>query len=206
MVLFDVVFFGKLVLFGAFNTTQEILPTKYLPEFDNQRVFDSTNTINGNNALFHKAWGLFGYSIFAPQQIDTYLKSLGFRSVRTQEGLDDLHIQSDYFVNELKSLGITKINTVQGVIDTDIKFFPLKNPQIEVLSLNTSEQKHSLDIKSELPTTLQTYLRYDYDWQLYINGVSSPIKNENGYLSFEVPEGLNHVVIKFVPMHFYKNL
>ncbi|MFC1622366.1 hypothetical protein ACFL13_03255, partial [Patescibacteria group bacterium] len=189
IVILDLLVFGKVAM-DDFFVNKSALEFERQGEFENVRVLDSTGVINGDTALFYDFWGLLGYSMFAPNDLYNYLQNLGFKNARTQSHLDDLYIKSDVFKAQMSNLGVEKIITNEGVLDTSFKDTSVIKKE-GYYKFNTGSQ-----------TKISTRVKYDPGWVV----AGAEIMENSGYIDLQLFENTPEVELRYVPKPFLNAL
>lgn len=190
----DVFFFGWNVLRHSFVHSFQILPTSLISsEFDNKRVAFFDDRMHTNRGLFYKSWSLFGYSQFAPKRYTDFMLGLGFKGVKS--------------INRQESFTVLDIKANLQELGVDVPTFPFKNvdPTVTLTVEEGLLRTHFISVEDVF---VDTFIKDYPGWELYIDGVKTPLANssEDLFLSFTVPKGSHSVELWFVPRAFYKGL
>ncbi len=202
LIVFDLLFFGKMASdYAMFIKTKNLfIDCGAVPV---QRVLDLSGCINGNSSLFYKSWGIFGSSALVPKDVSVNLSKIGLTSTRRILHKQDLNVQDAGQLESLRNLGIWYVyEGSQQVLQLNNSFFRSGPYLIE--EEKSGEEEHSAAISSDEKITINTYIRYDADWKVFVDGKQIGItKNSFSFVSFPLERGRHYVLIKYIPSDLY---
>lgn len=191
LLVVDLFIFGKPVVNSYLRSHNDLQLTHQTYSTTARQIgFDKSYFWNLN--LYSDNMGLLGYSQFIPKN---YLNTL------EKAGIYDNEIIDETLTDEkLENLGVDYLDTsFKGKLKGTIVNSDLAR------NLVVNEGKIDFDMFAEALFELKTLIRNYPGWQLKINGKSQNFTNSTGstYLSFFIPEGENHIQLKYVPQSFY---
>jgi len=180
-------------------------------QFINKRVFYSkfysTYEFQGNEYLYLKSWSPFGYSQFFNREYAELLNRAGFSSYKGSRAAGYSNC-NDSKVPLLKPVGVTYLYVSPEIICPIQETKPIDVIANNVEGSYIKKKEGDLEMKlsnfSTNPLTLNTYLRSDQDWYLFIDGKKENINKALDFMSFQLPTGQHDVHFKFIPYSFYK--
>ncbi|MBP7859664.1 hypothetical protein KA001_01730 [Patescibacteria group bacterium] len=196
VVVIDLRFFGTDVINFRLNDTSSFKMPESISEFENQRTLNKSD-ISHMEYLYIKDWSLFGYSQFVDKDYIQFLKSI---SIDNERALN------------LKNIALTKVAESTGIIAKyeNKEITPLNSKAVPLIYQNNQakyivkkEGKISFEIVSEVDQKINTFIKYDPNWSIVINGV--PQKHiKNGILNdINISKGVSIVTFEYVPRYFY---
>jgi uncharacterized membrane protein YfhO len=149
-------------------------------------------------SLYYDTWGPFGYSQFEEKAYKKYFNQLG---------LGDIKISSDQSPKEssqkLVDAGIVAIARVEGIVYiNDNKLDILKN-NLDGNYVKKSEGNIIMNINNPADTTVDTYLKYDPNWRIKIDGQQAQITKNGIFFDFPLNQGNHLVEIYYYPKPFF---
>jgi hypothetical protein len=198
IVFFDLIYFSKDVL--AFRL-QDISKYKITPipaELANKRTVLGSVKVTGMESLYYNTWSPFGYSQFKEDAYEKYFNRLG---------LGDIKISSDKVPKEnfqpLKDAGIVAIARAEGInFLNDNKLDVLKN-NLDGDYVKKSEGKIIMHINNPADTVVSTYLKYDPNWRVKVDGQQTQITKNGIFFDFPLSQGSHLVEIYYYPKPFF---
>jgi hypothetical protein len=162
-----------------------------------QRVIYQNEKIIGDEPLFYKTWGVFGYSVYENEYYKNFMKSLGFGGVRRAASPHGPILQTS-----LETLGITKILNEDG----NITELPKVNNSLDLFDINgTYIVKENGYVKISTVQneniTVNTKIRNYSGWEIKINDqLVNNTSNKNGmFISFPLNAGRSIVEMTYIP-------
>jgi hypothetical protein len=199
LLVFELMFFGILATKDLFKTRQELFREDVLNgSYAQQRVIDFTNDHNGNRALFYPQWGLLGYSQFLPSDVSGVISQ--FSSSSRKADIDEA-LQGDLstIIPLLPQLGInTVIDPFGRAINVGSDVF---DPSVK----NVLREEGYYKGIARGPK-VQTRVRYDRGWKLWIDDNPTSITKEGMFVSFDVPPGEHGFKLLYLPIVFFRSL
>ncbi|MEM4655232.1 MAG: hypothetical protein QXL34_07090, partial [Thermosphaera sp.] len=175
-------------------------------EMLNKRIIVNESEYAGQRALYHPYWTPYGYSQYSPNKyVDKFTAIEVDITSSRGEGFEDFQ-----YVDELYELGVL------GLFDNG-KFLPSveNEPDIHyikqgdfkgknIYSSETGEYKFEID--SDNSTYVDTFLKNDYEMDVFINGVYFIPEARDTFMGLQLGPGKNEISIKYVPRDFYFGL
>lgn len=209
LLFFDLWYFSKDLM--NFRTqrinTEELRRYTLSEEFDNKRIVVTANNIEDSYGLYYKNWSPYGYSQFIPEKYedffekndDMYLRKSLETDIETvpEKSLRKLGIYAVYDPSNDETMSKTKY------INKDLPLDIITTDDIEGSYIFKQEGHIKFNITTKEEQLLNTYIRGDAGWRLYINGESTELNYDDVFLAFRIPEGESIVELKYVPIYFY---
>lgn len=190
LVIFSNIIYSQNLVVKNLKNSQIEGITKY---YEGKRVaFD--NKIYGNQPLYYKSWGVYGYSAYDQKDYKDYMESSGLNVRRYKE--------NNYFLLE-------KLK-VYRVIDENYNIHGVSNGELfsknyEALDLNENHKKFL--IKLDKKEFVQTFIKYDKNIDVLVNSQKVEFqKLDNLFYQFELNEGDNLIEFLYRPKELYLGL
>lgn len=191
LLILDLFIFGKPIINSYLRSMSDLQLTHQTYTTNARQIgFDKSYFWNLN--LYSDNMGVLGYSQFIPKNYLNTLLNVGIYDSET--------VDNSLTDKSLELLGV-------GYLDTSFK----GKLQSNILNSNfarniiVNDGEISFDISTDIFLELKTLIRNYPGWQLKINNIEQNLTNskDNTYLSFVVPQGLNHIQLRFIPHSFY---
>lgn len=177
----------------------------HLPkEFQAKRVVEEGSTVLGMRPLLSDFYTPYGYSQFTDRNYNELFLDLNLgKTPRTSFSVDFLREELD--LGKLRDYGFSYVRTETSVYrlrDPDSIDF-LKN-DVEGEYLVKEEGYVKMVVKSEKSQDLFTTLRYNPNWQVWVNGSKvAPKVWDNVFISVPISKGENVIEFRYVPYDIF---
>ncbi len=202
LILLDLFYFSRPVLADLYTDVRSVKAGSDEIELQNKRTIYYDDNVYGNQNLYYKRWGLFGYSQLVDPKYSSELLKAGLKYKKTPNPVET----SDY--PQLANLGVYALyypkDPLKSVYLYNSDPFSLEDKSIE--SRIIIKKEGYLKIEVTVPTTvynIHTFIRNYPGWKISIDGIRtapSSLKDDL-FVSFYVPSGKHTLELTYVPIH-----
>jgi len=189
LIFANIIYLDNLVVKNLINPQVKNITNFYAGK---RLVFD--NKIYGNQTLYYNNWNIYGYSAYDQKNYKDFMESIGLNVRRYKE--------NNYFLLEkLKVFRVIDENyNIHGVSNGE-----LFSKNYEALDLNENHKKFKIEVSSN--ETVQSYLKFDKNIEVYINYQKVEYPKVNGiFYEIDLLRGENIVEFIYRPKEFYFGL
>ena len=168
-------------------------------ELSNKRVILSSLKEFGNESLYYNSWYPFGTSQLKSEEYTNYYDQFKVNL----NGVVPFHTELPQDSQKMKDAGIV------AILD-DNKVNYLNNSPLDLIKNNLDgnyvEKKEGhiiMQVDNPADTTINTYLRYDPNWVVKVDGQKTKITKDGILFDFPLNQGNHRVEIYYFPKPFY---
>jgi hypothetical protein len=199
IVFFDLVSFSKDVLEFRLKDISDYKVETIPAELANRRVVLGSVRVEGMESLYYDSWSPFGYSQFEEKSYIDIYKRLGLGDIKKSYD----KIPSENF-QQLVDIGIVAISQKDGTIThLTEKTLDLIRNDLPGEYLEKTEGRIVMRVNNPADTVARTYLKYDPNWKVDVDGNPVPITRDGIFFSFPLSEGEHVVTAYYFPRPLY---
>ena len=201
IVFFDLIYFSKDVLSARIHNISNYKTASIPKELENKRVILNSTPIVGTESLLYKNWSPFGNSQLKEKNYVNYYAKLGIKLRGVPASNDAL--PPNY--QNLKKAGVASIVNTDRIIylnDNNNELDLIKN-NIAGHYLKKEEGHMIMQINNSSDEIINTYLKYDKNWQVKIDGRKIKITKNEIFFDFPLEKGNHLIEISYCPKTFY---
>ena len=201
IVFFDLFYFSSDVVNYRLKNISEYKIHEIPIELTRKRVVLKSMKIAGMESLYYDVWSPFGISQFEQSEYIDHFKKLGIGDPR-----DTFDKLPEGTYEDLKNSGITHILDKDGIKEIDDKKLDILKDRYDGEYIEKEEGRIKILVNNPEEDLIGTYIKYDENWRLKINGTKSPTIKVDLFLYFPLEQGEHTVELYYYPKEFYKGL
>ena len=194
LVFADLLYFSRHILAARTDDIKDLVKVHISDEFDSKRVVVEKGEIENNESLYYKNWWPYGYSQFVYKDLYDFFKTADIKKITRPGGQYE----------KLAPLGVTAVIYEKDIVYLREKTgLDLLKTAVRGVYTVKSEGRVELVLETEKSLLIETFLKYYPGWRLTVNGKRAKIYKSGLFMEFFLPAGVNTVVFRYVPIHFY---
>lgn len=202
LVFFDLFYFSSDVVNLRLQDVSNYKLASIPAEFSNKRVIFRDLNILGAESLYYDNWSPLGTSQLKDSDYVDYYGKLGLNL----RGVTSSIIELPKNLDNLSDTGIYAISQHAGVtILNDRKLELIKN-NLEGSYLEKKEGRIVMQINNPSDTIINTYLKYNNDWVVKVDGQKTEITKNGIFFDFPLEQGKHTVEINYHPRAFFQGI
>jgi hypothetical protein len=199
IIFFDLIYFSRDVLAFRLQDISNYKIPVAPQEFENKRVVLNAQTIKGMESLYCGNWSPFGSSQLKNKDYVHYLNKIGIEL----GGISSSSVPLPPNYQKFKEAGIVAISTIDGIIYLNSSGLDLLKNSVDGHYVEKKEGHVIMQINNPADTQINTYLRYDPNWDVKIDGRETKIVKDGIFFDFPLSKGDHLVKISYSPKTFY---
>ena len=202
IVFFDLIYFSKDVLAFRLQNISNYKIASAPKELDSKRTLLISPTVLGMESLYCGNWGPLGSSQLKDKSYANYYGRSGFDLERGVLPPSETTWPLNY--EKLKEAGIVAISNNNEITYLDDKELDLIKNSVDGHYIEKKDGRIVMQINNPTDTLINTYLRYDPNWIVKIDGQKTKIAKNGLFFDFPLSKGNHKVEIYYYPRLFYK--
>jgi hypothetical protein len=203
VVFFDLIYFSGDVLAFRLQDISGYKPAAVPKELENKRAILSDTAVLGMESLYYKNWSPFGSSQLKEKDYVDYYDRLGV-DLRGVSSSDVSALLGNY--QKLKGAGIVAVDDINGITYLNNSELDLIKNNVEGHYVKKEEGHIIMQINNPSDTTINTYLRYDPNWKVMIDGRKTKISEDGIFFDFLLDKGAHLVEVYYCPQPFFQGI
>lgn len=203
VVFFDLIYFSGDVLAARLQDISGHKLASVPEEFNSKRVILNSLYVAGMESLYYDNWSPFGSSQLKSKDYIGYCGERGIK-LRGVSFSNDPLLPENY--QEAKEVGISAILTADGISYLNNNELDLIKNNLDGHYVEKKEGRVVMRINASEDTVVNTYLKYNPNWKVKIDGRETEIIKNNIFFDFPLSKGEHLVEIQYYPKVFYTTL